>query len=74
MKKIFSAIIAILLATSLQAAIIRTTVNLPFENGTIKVGWIRPPEIDSNAFAPPYYYILYGSFFQVKKSYFEIKK
>ena len=37
MKKIFSAIIAILLATSLQAAIIRTTVNLPFENGTIKV-------------------------------------
>lgn len=37
MKKIFSAIIAILLATSLQAAIIRTTVNLPFGNGTIKV-------------------------------------
>lgn len=37
MKKIFSAIIAILLATSLQAEIIRTTVNLPFENGTIKV-------------------------------------
>lgn len=37
MKKILSAIIAILLATSLQAEIIRTTVNLPFENGTIKV-------------------------------------
>ena len=37
MKKILSAIIAILLATSLQAAIIRTTVNLPFGNGTIKV-------------------------------------
>jgi hypothetical protein len=37
MKKIFSAIIAILLATSLQAAIIRTTVNLPFGNSTIKV-------------------------------------
>ena len=29
------------------------------ENGTVKVGWIRPPEIDSNAFSPPYYYILY---------------
>jgi len=37
MKKILSAIIAILLATSLQAAIIRTTVNLPFGNSTIKV-------------------------------------
>lgn len=37
MKKIFSAIIAILLATSLQAAITRTTVNLPFGNSTIKV-------------------------------------
>lgn len=37
MKKIISTFIAFLLATSLQAAIIRTTVNLPFENGTIKV-------------------------------------
>ena len=37
MKKILYAIIATLLATSLQAEIIRTTVNLPFENGTIKV-------------------------------------
>ncbi len=37
MKKILSAIIAILLATSLKAAIIRTTVNLPFGNSTIKV-------------------------------------
>lgn len=37
MKKILSAIIAILLATSLQAEIIRTTVNLPFGNSTIKV-------------------------------------
>jgi hypothetical protein len=37
MKKILSAIIAILLATSLQAAIIRTTVNLPLGNSTIKV-------------------------------------
>lgn len=37
MKKIVSTFIAFLLATSLQAEIIRTTVNLPFENGTIKV-------------------------------------
>ena len=37
MKKIVSTFITLLLATSLQAAIIRTTVNLPFENGTIKV-------------------------------------
>lgn len=37
MKKIISTFIAFLLATSLQAEIIRTTVNLPFENGTIKV-------------------------------------
>ena len=37
MKKIVSTFITLLLATSLQAEIIRTTVNLPFENGTIKV-------------------------------------
>jgi len=29
------------------------------QNGVVKVQWMRPPEIDSNAFIPPYYYILY---------------
>lgn len=29
------------------------------QSGTIRVEWIRPPEIDSNAFNPPYCYILY---------------
>lgn len=28
-------------------------------NGTLKVRWIAPPEIDSVAFPPPYYYNLY---------------
>ncbi|MBR0304768.1 MAG: gliding motility-associated C-terminal domain-containing protein [Bacteroidales bacterium] len=28
-------------------------------NGTLKVRWIAPPEIDSTAFPPPYYYNLY---------------
>lgn len=29
--------------------------------GTVRVRWVRPPEIDSAAFPPPYYYILYRS-------------
>ncbi|MCR4964103.1 MAG: gliding motility-associated C-terminal domain-containing protein [Bacteroidales bacterium] len=29
------------------------------QNGIVHVQWMRPPEIDSNAFEPPYYYILY---------------
>ena len=29
------------------------------QNGVVRVEWIRPPEIDTNAFTPPYYYILY---------------
>ena len=28
-------------------------------NGTLRVRWVRPPEIDSVAFPPPYYYYLY---------------
>lgn len=28
-------------------------------NGTLKVRWIAPPEIDSTAFPPPYFYNLY---------------
>lgn len=29
------------------------------QHGIVRVEWIRPPEIDSSAFPPPYYYILY---------------
>ena len=32
-------------------------------NGTMKVRWIRPPEVDSNAFPPPYHYNIYRKSF-----------